>query len=197
MRIESKADLRAWLAADARSRNHPDNLRNRLLDETWAFQRALRWAEYQKNCGRNPLLKAAAKLRLRRHSIKLGYTIAPNVFGPGLAIVHRGTIVVNDHARIGPNCRIHVDVNIGTYPGVPDQAPTIGANCYIGPGAKLWGPIEIGDDTVIAATAAVGKSFPQGGVVLGGVPAKVLSEQPPHALTQGWAVSASPLVTQH
>jgi serine O-acetyltransferase len=113
----------------------------------------------------------------RRISIKLGISISPNTFGPGLSIAHRGTIVVNGGAKIGANCRIHVGVNIGTEAGKADAAPTIGDNCYIGPGAKIFGPIVIGPNSVIGANAVVNKSFSEGNQTLGGVPAKVISKK--------------------
>lgn len=69
-------------------------------------------------------------------SIRLGFTIPLNVFGPGLCIAHRGTIVVNKNAKVGKNCRIHACTNIGSnIDGV--SAPQIGNNVYIGPGAKI------------------------------------------------------------
>lgn len=85
--------------------------------------------------------------------------------------MHRGTIVVNDKAQIGANCRLHVCVNIGEHRGC---APRIGDNVYIGPGAKIFGDIEIADNIQIGANAVVNKSFTTPGISIGGVPAKRL-----------------------
>jgi serine O-acetyltransferase len=82
---------------------------------------------------------------------------------------------VNGNSKIGENCRIHVGVNIGTEAGYGDRAPTIGNNCYIAPGAKIFGKIVIGDNNVIGANAVVNKSFEQSGVSIAGVPAKIIS----------------------
>ena len=101
---------------------------------------------------------------------RLGFSIPLNVFGSGLSIAHVGPIVVSPYARIGRNCRIHVGVNIGTRAGVPDEAPTIGDDVYIGPGAKLFGPIEVADRIAARANAVVNKSFTEPGVSVGGVP---------------------------
>jgi len=113
-----------------------------------AFQRKLRHTEYMvNNCSSGRIGKIRVLLSLyslRRAGMKLGFTIHPNVFGPGLCIVHWGTLVVNPNARIGANCRIHPGTSIGESDG---GSPTIGDNCYIGPGAKLFGPIVIGDLT--------------------------------------------------
>jgi len=103
--------------------------------------------EYLRNNG-SPL-RVFAHLAWRRSSRRLGFTIPPNVFGPGLSIAHYGTIVVNGAARVGANCRLHVGVSIGTAAGASSAAPILADNCYIGPGAKLFGPITIGDGTVI------------------------------------------------
>ena len=80
------------------------------------------------------------------------------MFGPGLSIAHAGTIVVNSNAKIGANCRIHVCVNIGADVTDGSKAPIIGDNCYIGPGAKLFGSIILGNNVGIGANAVVNKS---------------------------------------
>jgi serine O-acetyltransferase len=98
-----------------------------------------------------------------------------NVFGPGLAIIHYGTIVVNPRAKVGANCRIHVCTNIGESGGV-EGAPQIGDNVYIGPGAKIYGNITVPNNTVIAANAAVNKSIEEPGMMIAGVPAKPIKK---------------------
>ncbi len=149
----------------------------RFLNQIYVFQMRMRKLEYAINCGRSSIKVLYRKILFRKSSVKLGFSISPNTFGPGLSIAHRGTIVVNGGARIGANCRIHVDVNIGTEAGKSDAAPRIGDNCYIGPGAKIFGPIEIGSGSVIGANAVVNKSFPEGNQTLGGIPAKVISKK--------------------
>ncbi len=108
------------------------------------------------------------------------------MFGPGLAIVHRGTIVVSGRAKIGKNCRIHVCVNIGAA-AIKGKAgaPVLGDNVYIGPGAKLYGPIEIGSNTAIGANAVVNHSFKEGNCTIAGVPAKKISDNTSKSLIIG------------
>lgn len=108
-------------------------------------------------------------------SLLLGFSIPPNVFGKGLSIAHRGTIVVNSHTRIGDNCRIHTCVNIGTMPGVSAAAPIIGNNVYIGPGVKIYGKISIASGIMIGANAVVNKSFDEENICIAGVPASKIS----------------------
>ncbi len=124
---------------------------------------------------KNPLYRLALRFRYKKLGIKLGFTIPYKVFGPGLAIVHYGTIIISEGASIGKNCRIHADVNIGANAG-SSIAATIGNNVYIGPGAKIVGEITIGDNSVIGANAVVTKDVPPSCTV-GGVPARIISEK--------------------
>jgi len=109
-------------------------------------------------------------------SIHLGFTIPLNVFGPGLCIAHRGTIVVNKDTRVGENCRIHACTNIGSNRGGV-SAPQIGNNVYIGPGAKIFGDIRIADNIAIGANSVVNKSFYEKGISVAGVPAKKINNK--------------------
>ena len=115
------------------------------------------------------------KFRFMKLSRVLGFSIPENVFGPGLAIVHYGTIVVNANAKVGANCRLHPSTCIGASGGT-SKAPIIGNNVYIGPGSKIYGDITIGNNIAISANAAVGKSFVEENVMIGGVPAKKIKE---------------------
>ena len=144
----------------------------------WKFQKALRKVEYYLNCknkGINKVYLYYLKYKLKNVSIKLGLSIPPNVFGPGLAIVHYGTIVINSAVRIGENCRIHACVNIGASGGSV-EAPQIGNNVYIAPGAKIYGNIKIANNIAIGANATVGKSFEEDSILIAGNPAKKIKE---------------------
>jgi serine O-acetyltransferase len=175
--IDSYAAYRDYLEADRISLGRTWSLAGFIFDDVWRYQRLLRYVEFLTNCRKRPILRRVASFRLHRLGTRLGFTIPLNVFGPGLAIAHHGTIVVNSGARIGANCRLHVCVNIGTAAGSAEAAPTIGNNCYIGPGAKLYGPITIGDNVAIGANAVVNRSFPDGNVTLAGVPARIISRK--------------------
>jgi len=52
----------------------------------------------------------------------------------------------------------------------------IGDNVYIGPGAKIFGAITIGDGVAIGANAVVHHDV-SSGVTVGGVPARVISKK--------------------
>lgn len=176
--IASRRDLGYYLLADkyalGRQRRCPN-----WSDEVWMFQRMLRHYEYYTNNRSLWSRPVRAYYALAHHclGVLLGFTIPPNVFGPGLSIAHRGTIVVSTGARIGANCRLHVDVNIGTAAGRSHDAPIIGDNVYIGPGAKIFGPITIADGIAIGANSVVNVSFTEPGITIAGVPAKKVSDK--------------------
>ena len=146
-------------------------------DKTYQFQKRLRNVEYLQNCCKHTpvgfILWCISKYRLRRVSLQLGFSIDANIFGPGLSIPHYGNIVVNSNVRVGENCRIHTGVNIGAHGG-PDKVPRIGNNVYIGPGAIIFGDIEIADGVKIGANSTVTKSVLTPNVVIAGSPAKVI-----------------------
>lgn len=68
-------------------------------------------------------------------------------------------------------------VNIGADARMHDAAPTIGDNVYIGPGAKIFGKIQIADGIAIGANAVVNKSFFEQDISIAGVPARKISEE--------------------
>ena len=146
------------------------------------FQLRLRRIEYLHNtAGHNPLKglwRFVLEVVNHRLATRLGFTIPKNVFGPGLHIVHYGTIVVHPDARVGRNCRLHPSTSIGDYNGVPH----LGDNVYIGPGAKIYGPVTLGDNVAVGANAVVNKSVGSN-VTLGGVPARIVAEK--GAMEQG------------
>lgn len=144
----------------------------------YQFERSLRRCEYHKNNINRLLSKVLFLFEyffFIRLSLKLGFTIPLNVFGPGLAIVHYGTIVVSNNSKVGANCRVHPSTCIGASGG-KEAAPIIGDNVYIGPGAKIYGDIKIANNTIIAANASVGSSIEEEGLLIGGVPAKKIKQ---------------------
>lgn len=181
--IQNKKEYLYYLEQDKLSLGIKDDnysIVKRILikNDIWVFQKTLRKAEYYKNCKKgflNRILYILIKLKLNKLSVKLGFSIPENVFGPGLCIVHRGTIVVNANAKIGKNCRIHVCTNLGASGGEL-EAPKIGDNVYIAPGVKIYGNIHIVSNIAFAANAAVGKDCLIENSMYGGVPAKWIKE---------------------
>lgn len=182
--IKTKRDLLFYLDADQHALGIKSNSylsKIKLIitpDYCWKFQRLLRKCEYHKNNRKSMyhfLLYIIYYRKFQMLSVKLGFSIPLNVFGPGLSIVHYGTIVVSPNAKVGANCRIHPSTCIGASGGKP-EAPTIGNNVYIGPGAKIYGGIELANNIAIAANAAVNTSFLEEKILIAGVPAKKIKE---------------------
>lgn len=99
-----------------------------------------------------------------KDSVRLGFSIPPHTFGPGLSIAHWGTIAVEGKARIGKNCRIHQGVTIGSAKG---EVPIIGDNCFIGANACIIGGVILGDSVKVGAGAVVTRSFGDNAVLVG------------------------------
>ncbi|QDH79297.1 serine acetyltransferase [Echinicola soli] len=181
--IKTKNDYNDYIKQDALSMGIKINsVKNRLVaklsNPRWKFIVTLRKCEYHKNNKNKPLSKILYGYYFYKYKtlgVKLGFTIPANVCSKGLSLPHYGTIIISKNATIGENCRIHACVNIGASAGSP-EAPKIGKNVYIGPGAKLFGDIQIGDSCTIGANAVVNKSFTDQNCVIGGIPAKILKE---------------------
>lgn len=99
--------------------------------------------------------------------MKTLYLDTPEI-GGGLFIQH-GFATMVAATSIGENCWINQQVTVGhTGYGRP---PIIGNNVMITCGAKVLGPITVGDNAIIGANACVVKDV-EPGAVMGGVPAK-------------------------
>lgn len=183
--IRTKRDLQEYVAADAKA-NGRSSVKPRLMgDEIWKFILTLRKLEYHTNrtgvCKYLSLpFRVFYRMRLHKRALLLGYTIPINVCNQGLALVHRGTIVIANSAKIGRNCRIHEGVTIGATNG-SNQAAVIGDNVFLASGAKIIGAITVADDVAIAANAVVTRSIPEKGTTWGGVPAQKISDNDSHS----------------
>lgn len=92
--------------------------------------------------------------------------------GRGFVIDHFGGIVISGYAKFGDHCRIRNGVVVGLSRTDEPCAPVIGNHVDIGAGAKLLGPIRIGNNVVIGANAVVVCDVPDDSVAVG-VPAVV------------------------
>lgn len=180
--IYTKSDLIAYLAVERYAANGGSKLRELILPPpSYEFTMRLRLFEYHSNNKGflHRILTLWYYWRYYRISKSTGITIPRNVCGKGLTLYHYGSIVINQATRIGENCCIMNNVNIGANQGNP-QSPTIGRDVYIGPGAVIYGDIEIADGCYIGANAVVNKSVLEPNSVIVGVPAKVISQDPVH-----------------
>lgn len=108
------------------------------------------------------------------------------VIGRRVLIDHGSGVVIGETAEVGDDVVIYHGVTLGgvTLKKVK-RHPTIGNGVLIGAGAKVLGPITIGDRTLIGANAVVTKDAPAD-VVLTGIPAKIHRHTPEEAALGGY-----------
>jgi serine O-acetyltransferase len=98
--------------------------------------------------------------------------------GPGFMVIHGHDIVIGSCVIIGRNCKIFNGVTLGNKdfdkPALGNQ-PLVGDNCTICTGAKVIGPIKIGNNAIVAANAVVLKEV-MPNTIVGGIPAKVIKD---------------------
>ncbi|MPQ43193.1 serine O-acetyltransferase EpsC [Clostridium tarantellae] len=98
-----------------------------------------------------------------------GIEIHPGAkIGKGLFIDHGMGVVIGETAEIGDYVTIYHGVTLGgTGKDKGKRHPTVGSNVIIGCGAKVLGPINIGDDSKIGANSVVLKDVPKGCTAVG------------------------------
>ncbi|MGH7084514.1 MAG: serine O-acetyltransferase, partial [Acetobacteraceae bacterium] len=76
--------------------------------------------------------------------------------GRRLVIDHGMGVVIGETAEIGDDCHFYHQVTLGgTSMEQGKRHPTIGNRVILGAGAKVLGPISVGDDARIGANAVV------------------------------------------
>ncbi|GLB64430.1 serine acetyltransferase [Dietzia sp. NCCP-2495] len=112
-----------------------------------------------------------------------GIEIHPGAtIGRRFFIDHGMGVVIGETAEIGDDCMLYHGVTLG---GVSlkqvKRHPTLGDRVTVGAGAKILGPVVIGDDSSVGANAVVVKDAPADSIVVGipGVakPAKSTKEE--------------------
>jgi serine O-acetyltransferase len=94
-----------------------------------------------------------------------GISIANSAsFGPGLYIAHFSGIFVGRNVVAGRQVTICQGVTLGK---TDRGSPTIGNRVYIAPGAKVLGPVVLGDDISVGANAVVVHDIPDNSLAVG------------------------------
>jgi len=97
--------------------------------------------------------------------------------GKGLFLPHLNGIIIHGGSIIGDNCCILQQVTIGENGNkIKGVSPKLGDKNEIGAGAKIIGPITIGDNVVVGANSVVCKDF-ESDVIIAGVPAKIIKSR--------------------
>ncbi len=97
------------------------------------------------------------------------------ILGPGLLLNHAQGIMIHGDVEVGRYCNISHQVTLGAA-GRRDRpgAPRLGEGVFVGPGAKIFGPITLGDNVAVGANAVVTRNVPDNAVVVG-IPAQVIN----------------------
>ncbi|MDR0432123.1 MAG: serine O-acetyltransferase [Bifidobacteriaceae bacterium] len=122
---------------------------------------------------RRSWLKLPARLVSQMARFMTGVEIHPGAkLGRRLFIDHGMGIVIGETTEVGDDVTLFQGVTLGGRSMSPGKRhPTLGDRVVVGAGAKVLGPLTIGDDVQIGANAVVVKDGPAGAVMVG-VPAK-------------------------
>ncbi|AFL75020.1 serine O-acetyltransferase [Thiocystis violascens] len=120
-------------------------------------------------------LKWLARLLSNLARLFTGIEIHPGaVIGRRFFIDHGMGVVIGETAVIGDDCTLYHGVTLGgTTWQKGKRHPTLGCDVVVGAGAKVLGPIEIGDGARIGSNAVVVKSVPPGATAVG-VPGRII-----------------------
>lgn len=117
--------------------------------------------------------KGLGYIMYNRAKVKYNFDIAPTaVIGDNFQIVHLGAIVIGRNVVIGDNVTIQSGVTLGMKNKNNLGMPKICNGVYLGTGAKVIGPVTVGEHSVIAANAVVISDVPDGHLAMG-IPARV------------------------
>ncbi len=105
-----------------------------------------------------------------------GIDIHPGaIIGHEFFIDHGQGVVIGETAEIGNNVIIYQGVTLGgTNLENKKRHPTLGNNIIVGAGAKILGPVKIGNNVKIGANSVIIKDIPDNSVVVG-VPGRIIS----------------------
>src|SRR5215213_7625779 len=101
--------------------------------------------------------------------------------GDGLFIDHGMGVVVGETADIGDDVTLYQGVTLGgTGFATGKRHPTVGDNVTVGSGAKLLGPVTVGDGAKVGANSVVIHDVPPNSTVVGnpGHPVRVDGRKP-------------------
>ena len=113
--------------------------------------------------------KLLGRLVSQTNRFLTGIEIHPGAkIGPGFFIDHGMGVVIGETAEVGANVTMYHGVTLG---GVSwhkgKRHPTIGDSVVLGAGAKVLGPITVGDHSRVGANSVVVKDTPAESVVVG------------------------------
>ena len=129
----------------------------------WLWNARLRWlARFTSHCSR----------WLTGIEIHPGATIGRRFF-----IDHGMGVVIGETAEIGDDCTLYHGVTLGgTSWNKGKRHPTLGKGVVVGAGAKILGPITIGEGARVGSNAVVVKEVPARATAIG-IPARIIEAE--------------------
>ncbi|WP_067976685.1 serine O-acetyltransferase EpsC [Mycolicibacter icosiumassiliensis] len=137
------------------------------LHAIWSHRLAHRlWAR--------PALRGVARILAQATRFATGIEIHPGaIIGRRFFIDHGMGVVIGETAEIGDDVMVYHGVTLGGRSlSHGKRHPTIGNGVTVGAGAKVLGPITIGDGSAIGANAVVTQDVPADCIATG-IPAAV------------------------
>jgi len=124
-------------------------------------------------------LRFPARLLAHLARMLTGIEIHPGAtIGRRLVIDHGDGVVIGETAELGDDILIYHQVTLGgTSLARGKRHPTVGNGVILGAGAKVLGPILVGDGARVGANAVVMSDVPQGVTVVG-IPARPVDRRP-------------------
>lgn len=124
---------------------------------------------------KNMRILSAITTRLIKFMYPVDIEVACTI-GVGLKMPHPLCIVIGGKVKIGDHCKIMQGVSLGGSLGKakPDgqTQPILGNNVFIGAGAKIIGPVIIGDNVIVGANSVVTKDIESNSNAYG-IPARI------------------------
>ena len=107
-----------------------------------------------------------------------GIEIHPGaIIGRRVFIDHGMGVVIGETAELGDECTLYHGVTLGgTTWNKGKRHPTLGRGVVIGAGAKLLGPIVVGDGAKVGSNAVLVKDVPPGATAVG-IPARIILDE--------------------
>jgi serine O-acetyltransferase len=120
-------------------------------------------------------LKLLARLLSQLARWLTGIEIHPGAtIGKRFFIDHGMGVVIGETAEIDDDCTLYHGVTLGgTSWEKAKRHPTLGKNVVVGAGAKILGPITIGDNARVGSNSVVVKDVPAGATVVG-IPGRIV-----------------------
>lgn len=120
-------------------------------------------------------LSLLARLISTLNRFLTGIDIHPGaMIGERVFIAHGFGVVIGETAIVGDGTLIYQGVTLGgTGKEKGKRHPTLGKNVVVGPGAKVLGNIEIGDNVCIGTESVVLRDIPENSLAIG-IPARIV-----------------------